>query len=189
VYGAPWTWLVLGKMFGLEGARLNELESELTAAKLGFVQDGLYTLGFALVLAWGDFTRTRLAVQDTKSALWAGLGSWATVLAHPVRALRPLAVIWLVEVAVLWLAAFLTSRVEATLGADSTRLSVLALFAIGIGALLWRSISRGARYAACVHVTHDIVRPLTRPDPWKQSLGGPGGPRYPIGGDEYGVAL
>jgi hypothetical protein len=31
---------------------------------------------------------------------------------------------------------------------------------------------------------------LSRPDPWKESIGGPGGPRYPLEeGDEYGVAL
>jgi hypothetical protein len=33
------------------------------------------------------------------------------------------------------------------------------------------------------------VRPLARPDPWRRSIGGPGGPRYPIDGDDYGVAL
>jgi hypothetical protein len=34
-----------------------------------------------------------------------------------------------------------------------------------------------------------VVTPILRPDPWKDSVGGPGGPRYPIGGDEHLVQL
>ena len=56
--------------------------------------------------------------------------------------------------------------------------------------LMWRAIIRGARYHVTASVSHDVVRPLSRPDPWKESIGGPGGPRYPLEeGDEYGVAL
>ena len=49
---------------------------------------------------------------------------------------------------------------------------------------------RGAGYYAAIKVSQEIVRPLSRPDPWK-SIGGPGGPQYPVGGggDEYGVAM
>ena len=52
-------------------------------------------------------------------------------------------------------------------------------------------ITRGARYHTAVAVSREIVRPISRPDPWKHTLGGPGGPRYPIeeGDDEYGVVL
>ena len=63
--------------------------------------------------------------------------------------------------------------------------AMLVLF--GQAILFWRTIVRGARYGAAVQVSHSLVRPLPRPDPWKQTVGGPGGPRYPIGGDEYGV--
>ena len=56
-------------------------------------------------------------------------------------------------------------------------------------ALAWSIITRGARYHTAVAVSREIVRPISRPDPWKHTLGGPGGPRYPIDGDDYGVAL
>jgi hypothetical protein len=58
-----------------------------------------------------------------------------------------------------------------------------------IAALVWRVILRGARYHAAVQVSREIVRPIARPDPWKKTIGGPGGPRYPIGGDEYAVSM
>ena len=45
------------------------------------------------------------------------------------------------------------------------------------------------RYHAALQVSVRVVQPLPRPDPWKHSIGGPGGPQYPIGGDEYGVSL
>jgi len=50
-------------------------------------------------------------------------------------------------------------------------------------------IVRGSRYHAAVQVSREVVRPIARPDPWKESVGGPGGPRYPIGGDEYSVSM
>ena len=53
-----------------------------------------------------------------------------------------------------------------------------------------------ARYHAAVQVSRDVVTPIARPDPWKSSVGGPGGPRYPIetgepgdAADEYAVSL
>ena len=66
------------------------------------------------------------------------------------------------------------------------------LLVVGQVALAWRCVVRGARYAAALQVSSQLVRPLARPDPWRKSIGGPGGPRYPIGGDEadeYGVSL
>jgi hypothetical protein len=93
------------------------------------------------------------------------------------------------------LAGTLNDRLDETLDPSSTKLTVFAMFAIGLGALVWRSISRGAHYSVCAQITRSLVRPLARPDPWKRSIGGPGGPRYPIeagevgDGDEYGVSL
>ena len=43
--------------------------------------------------------------------------------------------------------------------------------------------------AGAAVVSREVVRPISRPDPWKRTLGGPGGPRYPIGGDEYSVSM
>jgi hypothetical protein len=189
LYGTPWNWLVLDKLCGVPDGDLQGFNSELTARRVGFVQDGLFALGFATVLAWGDYTRTRLAAHGTHSAVWAGLCSWTVLFAHPIRTLRPLFFLWLGEAAIVGLAGLFDDRVEADLGPLSTKWTLLAMFTLGIGVLLWRTITRGARYAACARVTRELVRPLSRPDPWKRSVGGPGGPRYPIDGDEYGVSL
>jgi hypothetical protein len=189
LYGRPWEWLVHEKLYGLSEGDLQELESELVARRIGFAQDGLFALGFSLVLVWGDYTRTRLAAHGTRSAVWAGLCTLTLLVAHPVRSLRPLVLLWCAEAGVLWIAWVLTERVDATLGSSSSLWPIVGLLAIGLGVHVWRTIVRGARYSACVLVTRDHVRPLARPDPWKSAIGGPGGPRYPIDGDEYGVAL
>ena len=189
VYGWPWQWLVLEHGFGLAQHDLRELTSEATAQRIEFAQGGLYFVGTALLLAWGDLTRTRLAAHGIKSTVWAGLCTIALMVAHPLRSLRPLALIALVEASVLWIAWELTEMFSSWLDPQSSGWPVVGLFAVGLGVHVARTITRGARYAACVLVTRDNVRPLTRPDPWKRSIGGPGGPRYPIDGDEYGVAL
>jgi len=192
VTGAPWKWLVLDNCFGLSDGDLGALPSELTARKIVFLQDGLLAFGTAIVLAWGDYTRTRLAAHGTQSALWAGLCSWTLLFAHPIRSLRPLFFLWLAEAGVLMIAGNINGRLDATLGPDSTKLTVFAMLALGLCALVWRSITRGAHYSVCAQITRSLVRPLARPDPWKRSVGGPGGPRYPIevgDGDEYGVSL
>ena len=65
-----------------------------------------------------------------------------------------------------------------------------AMAAVNVLALFLASAIRGAAYFAAVRVSRDVVRPLSRPDPWKGSIGPPGGPQYlPGKGDEYGVSL
>lgn len=189
IYGRPWEWVILEKLCGLPKGDLHAFDSELSARKVTLLQDGLFAVLFTLVLVWGDFTRTRLAAHGTRSAVWAGLCTATLLVAHPVRSLRPLALLWGIELAVLGIAWALTDAIEDALGTGSSLASVAGLLAIGLGVHLWRTITRGARYAACVLVTRDQVRPLARPDPWKHAIGGPGGPRYPIDGDDYGVAL
>ncbi len=187
VYGAPWEFLVHDLLLGVEGGDLDQLASELSARQVVFAQDGLYVLLVALVLVWGDYTRTRLALHDTSSAVWAGLCSWTMILLHPIRTLRPIALLWITEAAALGLAWILSDELQAALGAESNWIPLLLLVLLGQLVLFWRTIVRGARYGAAVQVSHSLIRPLPRPDPWKQTVGGPGGPRYPIGGDEYGV--
>lgn len=190
VYGKPWAFLVEELWLGLADGDLEELTSELTARRIGFLQDGLYFGGVALLLAWGDYTRTRLALHDTSSAVWAGLCTWALLFLHPIRTLRPLVLLWLTEAAMLWAVWQFSMRVESSLGPDSGGAAVLLLILLGQLGLFWRTIVRGARYAATTEVSHLFVRPLPRPDPWKQqaTVGGPGGPQYPIGdGDQFGV--
>lgn len=189
LYGRPWEWLVLEKLCGLPKPDLELFESESSVRWVGLAQDGLYALGFGAVMVWGDYTRTRLAVHGTRSAVWAGLCTIALIVLHPIRSLRPLFFLWLVEVAVLGAGWLLVDLLAGSLDAEASAWPVIGLVAVGLGVHLGRSIVRGARYSACVLTTRDVVRPLPRPDPWRRSIGGPGGPRYPIDGDEYGVAL
>jgi len=189
LYGKPWDMLVHGLLFGAPDGKLEVLASESTVRKLGWVQDGLYLVLFALILVWGTYTRTRLALHDTTSVVWAGLCSWAMLVVHPVRTLRPMVMLLALEVVVLLGLGWLTQRAQASLGPPGYWTPVLALFALTLLAILWRSVVRGAAYHAALSVSARIVRPLARPDPWSESFGGPGGPRYPLGGDEYGVSI
>jgi hypothetical protein len=190
VYGLPWELVVDRLLLGIPEGDLERLESALQAHRVVLAQDGLYLALVALVLAWGDYTRTRLALHDTSSALWAGLCSGVTILAHPVRTLRPLIVLLLVEASVLAIAAWLARRIQDGLGAQSSAWPLFALIALGQAVLCWRTIVRGARYSAALQVSHQLVRPLARPNPWKKTIGGPGGPRYPVDdGEDFGVSL
>jgi hypothetical protein len=189
VYGRPWEWLVQEVWFGLPGGRLEGLDSELVARRIVFAQDGLYVALFAAILVWGTYTRTRLALHDTSSSVWAGLCSTALLFAHPIRTLRPMLSLFLAQAAVLWLAAVFSELFAAQLGLAGDGLPILFLFLVTALSLFWRAMVRGASYHAACQVSAQLVRPIARPDPWKKSLGGPGGPRYPIGDDEYGVAL
>lgn len=186
-YGAPWKWIVHDLLLGVSG--LQELDSELTARQVTWLQDGLFLLATGLILSWGDYTRTRLALHDGVSALWAGLCTWVTLFAHPLRSLRPLLLLWLCELVVLWGALQLARVLEARIDTPGDWLPLLALTLVGPAAIAWRCVVRGARYAAALEVCGELVRAPRRPDPWKEAVGGPGGPQYPIGGDEYGVSL
>ncbi|MBI5434183.1 MAG: hypothetical protein HZA52_15220 [Planctomycetes bacterium] len=164
VYGDAWVVLVKE---GLVGIRDNEeFVSERSAVTLTWVQDGLYALLFGLVLSWADYTRTKLALLDGSSAFWAGLESLALVVAHPVRTLGPLLALIVVEAAGLWLCARVQLPLERSLDADAGVGSVLALAGVGFVALAWRTLVRGARYAATAETSRELVPPLPIPDPW-----------------------
>jgi len=189
IYGTPWKTLVEGFLLGIEKSDLEVLDSERSALMLGWIQDGLYAFLFALVLAWGLYTRTRLALHGTFSSVWAGLCTIFTILRHPVRSLRPLVLLLGLEILVLLPLGAFASGVESGFEAGSTTSRVWSLAALSLAALVWRSIVWGASYSATVRVSQAIVPPIARPDPWRNRVGGPGGPQYPIGGDEYGVEL
>jgi hypothetical protein len=191
-YGAPWNAVVLHWIRHVPATdydRLETLTSEQTVFTLRFAQHAFYAVMLALVLVWSDYTRTRIALHDTGSAVWAGLCTWFTLLRHPVKTLGPM--LWLagIEVALVLVAGLFARKIEGDFGAQSDLVGVLLLFVIGEMALAWRVILRGARYAAAVHVSREVVRPISRPDPWKASFGPPYGPRYPLGGDEFGMSL
>lgn len=192
VFGLPWNRLVLGWLFDVPAHAYGSLEtlgSETTAFRLRLAQSVLHALGFGLVLTWGDYTRTRLALHDTSSALWAGICTAWTILRHPVKTLRPMIGLFAIELAIVLVLGWLARSIEGDIVRTSDAFSVAILFATAQLALVWRVIVRGARYHAAVSVSREIVRPIARPDPWKGSIGGPGGPRYPIGGDEFSVSM
>ncbi|MCB9914205.1 MAG: hypothetical protein H6828_03520 [Planctomycetes bacterium] len=197
VYGTPFQAWVLEGQFGLEGklrGKFDELDSESTAFALRLGQDLVYALCVSLTLTWAEYTRTRMALQNTYSALWGGLTTFFTMLRHPFLTLRPMVVLLVAEALVLFGLAWLGQWVgDGFLGEDGASAGVgrvwVLLVLVQLG-LMWRSVIQGARYHVTVGVSQAIVRPLMRPDPWKESIGGPGGPRYPLEeGDEYGVAL
>lgn len=186
-YGFPWTWLVEGVLLGVDD--LEQLDSELSAFRVGFAQDMLFYLAATLLLVWGDYTRTRLALHGGKSAVWAGLCSWIAILRHPVRTLRPMALLWLCEAVVLWGAWKFSNLFNANIEGPGDWAPLLFLFLLGQLVLVWRNVVRGARYAAALEISGEIVRAPRRPDPWKGSVGGPGGPQYPIDQDEYTISI
>jgi hypothetical protein len=191
-YGKPWNLLVLDLGMDVPASdfeRLETLPSEQTVVTLRFAQAILHALLVCLVLVWGDYTRTRLALHDTSSAVWAGFTTFWTILRHPIRTLRPHLVLFLLELFLVTGLGFFARSVEGDLVETARPWAIAVLCATVIAALVWRVILRGARYHAAVQVSREIVRPISRPDPWKKTIGGPGGPRYPIGGDEYAVSM
>ncbi|MAF64965.1 MAG: hypothetical protein CMJ84_04805 [Planctomycetes bacterium] len=193
-YDWPWERFVLEGWLGIEAfdhGNLETLDSEWGVWFVRAAQAGLMATAFGLTLTWADYSRTRIALHDTRSTLGAGLWTLFTMLRHPIQTLRPMLALLLVEGVVIVGASFLARGVERSLIADPSTLRWLALPAVGLVVLMWRVVTRGARYQAAVVVSRAVVRPLSRPDPWKQSVGGPGGPRYPIAGatDDYEVAL
>jgi len=186
IYGPLWREYVVEGMFGVPvgDERLESLDSERTQLALVWLQAGTHFLGFALLLAWATYVRTRIALHDGRSALKTGLLSAWTILRHPLRTLTPLGLLWLTEVVlasvvlgafVQWLEGGLVERPSAGLVGAMALVSLLALAV--------REVLRGARYHAAVKVSQMVVRqPTMRPDPWR-SIGGPGGPQYPMRDD------
>ncbi|MCE9593761.1 MAG: hypothetical protein K8S98_06175 [Planctomycetes bacterium] len=168
VYGDPWTSLVRDGLLGIKDPE--ELVSERSAVTLTWIQDGLHFLLFGLVLCWADYTRTRLAMHGGSSVFWAGLESLALIVARPIRTLRPLIALALVEAGILWLLASAQSPLEHSIGADSSLAPVLGLAAFGLLALALRALVRGARYAATTAASHELVPPIPIADPWRADV-------------------
>jgi hypothetical protein len=192
VHGWAWNTIVLEWILGVpadDARRLETLTSERTAFLVRGAREAVYALGFVLVLAWGDYSRARLALHDTSSAVWAGLCTAFSMLRHPVKTFRPMIGLLLVESVLLVAAGLLARSIETEVRIDAGLAGVAALLGIGQLVLLWRIVLRGSRYHAAIQVSREVVLPIARPDPWRGSLGPPGGPRYPLGGDEFGMSL
>lgn len=192
VRGPLWNHVVLSGMCGVPEADWGALEtmtSELAAWRVRFAQDVVHALAVALVFAWGDWTRTRMALFDTNSAVWAGLCTMWTLVRHPLRTLGASAALFAVEALLLLAAGLLARSMETALARGGELWPSGVLLALSLGALAVRIVLRGARYSAAVKISRQVVTPILRPDPWKDTVGGPGGPRYPIGGDEHLVQM
>lgn len=189
-YGWPWKKVVLELLCGAADGELEDLVSERSVVTLEWIQSGLYAALFALVLAWGDYTRTRMALHNSRSTVWAGLCTLTLLLLHPIRTLRPFVLLLACEaVVVIGLGRF-SWATNLGVGEGTTWRTILLLLALGQVVLLWQTIVRAARYAAAVAVSRELVQPLAQPDPWAKRIGGPGGPQYPIDdSDEYGVSI
>lgn len=165
--GAPWNQLVLRGLAGVpprDFERLETLSSESTALFLRQLQACVYALGVALVLVWGDFTRTRLALFDTRSVVWAGIESALLIALHPWRTLRPVFALFVLEAAIVTGFGALAYGID---GRIANGLDVATLLVLGQLALAWRIVLRGARYHAVVSVSRALVRPHAKPDPWR----------------------
>ena len=205
VYDGPWHALVETRLLELpevpaQGAqsgpeysaeRMEGMPDELSAVRVVWMQDGLHALLFALLMVWAVYTRTRLALHDASSSLWAGLCAFFMLLRHPIRTLRPMLMLLILEFGVVYVAASVHRWIEEGLDADSTWKSVAMIFAVSAVVLAISEILHAARYHAAIVVSRRLISPIASPDPWKHSIGAPGGPQYPIieGGDEYGVSL
>lgn len=194
LYGWPWDHLVLMRLLGVpEGdlGDLHTLDSELHARMVGWAQDGLFALATAGVVAWAIYSRARLALHDTSSVLWAAMCSVGMIVRHPIKTLRPLLFLFLFQLVVLLaLGGLATSWLDESLREDPSAVHVLLMLLAGQIALAWREVTRGAYYYAAVKVSQEVVGSSgSRPDPWN-AIGGPGGPQYPLGGDdEYAVSM
>ena len=194
-YGTPWKELVLGKLMAIPESdwdKLETLESELDVARLGWIRDGVAALAFGLVYVWGVYTRTRMAQRDAHSALASGVATFFVMLRHPIQTLRPMLLLYAVQALIVVAAAgWLVEHIDGRASIQPRSGHIAALFAVAQVAALWRHMSRGATYLAAASVSQHLVPPHKKKgNPWL-SIGGPGGPQYPIGTDEdeYHVAL
>jgi hypothetical protein len=191
IFEWPSRRFVLQGYYGLARADLSLLRSEATAHRLDWAQSGIHGLLVGAVLAWALYTRARLALQGGSSVLLAGFATLWTILRHPLRTLRPLVLLVGVELLVVAVGLGALSRAfDRGLIDDPAAWRVIGLAAISFTALLVGSVVFGARYAVATEVLRGLVQPLPRPDPWRDRVGPPGGPQYPIGGgDEFSVSV
>lgn len=190
LHDLPWQRLVDQSLLGLRDSDLESLASERTVVWREWARAVAGFVALGLVLSWAVYARARMALVDGSSALGAGLLTALSILRHPVRMLAPLLALFLTEAFVLALLTVAARFTDRAITADSSWLPVAGLFLISLVALLWRELAHGARYAAAARVSAELIRKPARPDDPK-SLGGPGGPRYPLDDedDAYGVSL
>lgn len=187
IYGKPWELVVEGFLLSI-GDR-EELVSEWSAVRVAWFQHGTFAAWMAIVVLWGDYVRARLALHEARSAVWAGLCAAITLARHPVQVARPAALLFGCEWVMLWFLGIWVDGLNTSMGAESGARHVWMLLVLVQLAALWRAVVRGAHINAAVRVSRQVIDPPAKPDPWRNRVGGPGGPQYPIGGDDYGVSI
>lgn len=162
MFDKPWKKLVLDWILRLpdaSGDRLEALTSEWSAIAVQLAQAGIYALGFALLLATADYARLLVASRDGKSALAGWFGAARLVLGAPLRTLRPLAALLLVETALVAFASWCAHRHEAELAVNEAGLRTVGLLAsITVLLAFLRCWLRGAKYVAAAEIVREQVR-------------------------------
>jgi hypothetical protein len=189
IYGDLWNDYVLERLFHVSGGELENLTSEKTARNFIWLQDGVFALWLAMVLVWADYLRTRLAFHGSRSVVWSGLATVFMLLLRPISTLRPMIVLFFAELVVLVGAGSLSTMINRGMDESTGQGTVWMLFAITGITIIWRTIVHAARYHAAVQVTRVIVEPLGVDDPWENTVGGPGGPRYPVGEEDFEISI
>ena len=184
IYGKLWNEYIWQGLFDVADGNFENLSSEATARRLTLLQDSTFALWFAGVMVWADYLRTRLAFLGSRSVLWQGFATFFMLLIRPIAALRPMLVLFVFEALVLVGLGWISSSINYGITADSSASSVWTLLGLTIVGILWMAVVNAARYHAAVQVTRVVVEPLGVEDPWENTVGGPGGPRYPVGQQE-----
>lgn len=174
---------------GWPQGRAERATSERSVVYLTWARDGVHALLFFLVLAWACLVRTRVVLQNRRSVVLAALQTSWLVLRHPIRTLRPLVALTIVEALLLLGIGGLGRLLQSGFADGGGMWLVALLFLLGALGIAINEIVQGARYAACIAVSREYVRPIAI-DPWRDRVGGPGGPQYPVGpDDDYTIAV
>ncbi|MHC4261083.1 MAG: hypothetical protein ACYSWX_01050 [Planctomycetota bacterium] len=188
--GDIWKDVVLEGWAGWPGGDSEFATSELTVRRLTWLQHGLHAAVFALLFVWATYARVRIVLQNQSSVVIASIRTFWLLLRHPIQTLRPLALLFTVDFAVLiGLGLVVGLWLQPSLEEHPSVWRVNALWVISLFVLLVRELFDGARYAAALAVSERLIRPL-RSDPWKDRVGAPGGPQYPVSDDdEFSISM
>lgn len=155
----PWRTVVLDGILRLpesNGDRLEALTSEWSAVAVRLSQAGIYALGVALLLCCADYARLVIARRAGRSALAGWFSALWIVGRSPVRALAPLAAIFVLELALLAAASlFARAREGAIVLGEAGLGAVTLLVATTVALTLSRCWLRGARYMAAAELVRE----------------------------------
>lgn len=189
LYGLPWRVLVLEVLCGLPGGDPQGFGSEASAVRAAWCQDGLAAAWYAATSLWAVHVRTRVALGDSRVVLATGARAAGFLLRRPLRAVLPAALVGLAQFAAVFaLGAFANAR-NHHFELDGAGVQIAVLAACSVSAIAIGAIGRVAQYALAVELVREYVPSLAAPRDLPVGVGAPGGPQYPIDGDEFGVSV